>query len=263
MLGGCTNSVYLLQTLKNNFVLKTNSATKFPGIFDSERLGLLELSKSEVISIAKPIKSGVFKNLAYLVLQHIKKGKSTQIFWEKLGTQLNSLHKQTNQKFGLDSSNYIGNLVQRNKQSESWPEFFATQRLEVQLKLARDKGYLKGFIGKFEQLYNKLDGLFPKEQPSLLHGDLWTGNVISDDKNMPWLIDPAAYYGHREMDIGMTMLFDGFNKRFYETYNASNPLESDWIKRVPITQLYPLLIHLNLFGASYLSPIKKVIKTFT
>ena len=125
-----------------------------------------------------------------------------------------------------------------------------------------EQGYLIGTSSKFEQLYNKLDGIFPKEQASLLHGDLWSGNFISGEDDTPWLIDPAVYYGHREMDIGMTLLFGGFDQLFYEAYNSSNPLESDWKTRVPLTQLYPLLVHVNLFGESYINQVKSVLNKF-
>ncbi len=128
--------------------------------------------------------------------------------------------------------------------------------------MAIDKGYLKGFTSKFENLYSKLENLFPVESPSLIHGDLWSGNFIASDNYTPYLIDPAVYYGHREMDIGMSMLFGSFDKQFYEYYNAENPLENRWQERVPLTHLYPFLVHVNLFGEGYVGSVKSVLDKF-
>jgi len=262
LIKGKINTIYLIKTLKNNFVLKVNSASKLPGMFEAEKIGLNELSINKNIHVVQPLKTGSFYDSSFLILPHIEERKLTRQFWYKFGNQLNSLHQETNDKFGFTSNNYIGNIPQNNEPLDSWAEFYAIQRLDRQLKLAMEQGYLIGTSSKFEQLYNKLDGIFPKEQASLLHGDLWSGNFICGEDDTPWLIDPAVYYGHREMDIGMTLLFGGLDQLFYESYNSSNPLESDWKTRVPLAQLYPLLVHVNLFGESYINQVKSVLNKF-
>jgi fructosamine-3-kinase len=112
-----------------------------------------------------------------------------------------------------------------------------------------------------ELLCGKLNQLFPREHPSLLHGDLWSGNFMCSAKG-PAIFDPAVYCGHREMDLGMTKLFGGFDNEFYEAYNHTYPLEKDWQKRVPLAQLYPLLVHAILFGGGYASNAANIIRSF-
>ena len=110
---------------------------------------------------------------------------------------------------------------------------------------------------------NNLKTIFPSEPPSLLHGDLWAGNYMIISSGYAAIFDPAVYCGHREMDIGMTKLFGGFDQRFYDAYNETYPLEKQWQKRLPITQLYPLLVHAVLFGGHYISNVKDIVKQFT
>jgi fructosamine-3-kinase len=165
--------------------------------------------------------------------------------------------------FGLDSDNYIASLHQKNHQTDNWADFFIEQRLEPMLGMAYfDKLIPLDFLKKFQTIYTKMNSLFPKEKPALLHGDLWSGNVICDQNGKPCLIDPAIYYGHREMDLAFSRLFGGFDSRFYEAYESILPLEPDFESRIGIYNLYPLLVHLNLFGTAYLPGIEKIIKRF-
>jgi fructosamine-3-kinase len=115
------------------------------------------------------------------------------------------------------------------------------------------------FLKKFQRIYPVLENFFPKEKPALLHGDLWSGNIMRGKNGMPVLIDPAVYYGHREMDLAFSRLFGGFESLFYESYETVFPLEPGFEERVPVYNLYPLLVHLLLFGKSYLSGIEKTV----
>ena len=125
------------------------------------------------------------------------------------------------------------------------------------VKLAADNKSLNQKDQKnFEQLYKNLPGLFNEEKPSLIHGDLWSGNYLIDENEQPYLIDPAVSYGHREFDMAMTTLFGGFFDEFYAAYDADFPLEKNWRQRVDLWNLYPLLLHLNLFGAAYLGQVR-------
>jgi fructosamine-3-kinase len=129
--------------------------------------------------------------------------------------------------------------------------------------MARDKGSMgRDTVQAFERFYNRLDEIFPVERPSLVHGDLWGGNYMSSETGEPVLIDPAVYYGHREMDIGMSRLFGGFAARFYDIYNGVFPLEPGWEERMDYCNIYPLMVHVNLFGGGYLQSVIRILKGF-
>ena len=115
---------------------------------------------------------------------------------------------------------------------------------------------------RFERLFHQLDTLFPTEPPALLHGDLWSGNFLCDEKSRPVLIDPAVYYGHREMDLAMTKLFGGFDAELYKAYHAEWPLEQGWEERLELYNLYPLLVHVNLFGGAYVQQVETILKRY-
>ena len=180
-----------------------------------------------------------------------------------MGARLAALHRCSKDFFGLDHNNYIGSLRQFNHQQTSWVNFFIEQRLNVQLKLAIDSGMMDSkWLNEFESLYAKLPAMLPEEKPSLLHGDLWGGNLITDEKGEPCLIDPAVYFGSREADLAMTKLFGGFDDEFYTSYQHTFPLQPGYDKRFDIYNLYPLLVHVNLFGGSYKSAVANILKAF-
>ena len=142
-------------------------------------------------------------------------------------------------------------------------EFFIEGRLEKQIALAKNSGAIdSATVQQFNRLYNKLPEIIPEEKPSLIHGDLWNGNFMTGADGKAWLIDPAVYYGHREMDLAMTKLFGGFSTDFYESYNETFPLQKGFNNRVDIHNLYPLLVHVNLFGGGYLHEVKNILSRF-
>lgn len=131
------------------------------------------------------------------------------------------------------------------------------------IKLASDKQIISSsLIFKFYKFFKYIDEIFPVEKPSLLHGDLWNGNYMLAESGIPCLFDPAVYYGHREMDIGMTFLFGGFDSIFYDTYNEVYPMKEKWSERLEYYNLYPLMVHVNLFGTSYISHVEGILKKF-
>ena len=260
--GGDINNLYLLKTTTLPLVVKSNSLEAYPDMFKYEKKGLEKLKQTKSIEIVDTIDQINSNETSFLILNYIKTEPETNQLWENFGIQLNKLHQTKSNSFGLDTPNYIGSIPQVNKWCATWSEFYVTQRLELQLKTAVEKGHLKGMVKQFEKLYHQLDELFPEEPASLIHGDLWRGNFISGENSTPWLIDPAIYFGHREMDIGMTLLFGGFDINFYRAYNSENPLEKDWEDRVPLTQLYPLLVHVNLFGGQYEASVKSILNRF-
>jgi fructosamine-3-kinase len=198
-----------------------------------------------------------------LILEFVESKSKTDCYWKNLGDGLADLHKKTNTKFGLDHSNYIGSLPQYNDWSTSWIDFFIDMRLSVQLKLAVDNNqFPREIIGAFERLYKLLPSLLPVEKPSLIHGDLWSGNVI-DHLDEPCLIDPAVHYGNRESEIAFTQLFGGFDESFYRSYNESFKLQDGFQRRVDIYNLYPLLVHVNLFGGGYARQVRGILGRYT
>jgi len=261
--GGCINQGGRLRTTSGDFFLKWNAAKNFPSMFEAEAKGLQLLRDATVIDTPEVIGFGEEGISQFLILAFIEQEPPSNQYWKNLGRQLALLHQVTGDSFGLDHDNYIGSLKQLNQRNSSWVNFFIEQRLNTQLKLAADAGLMDGaWIKNFELLYSKLPSLLPEEKPSLLHGDLWSGNLISNEKGEPCLIDPALYYGSRETDLAMTRLFGGFSNAFYVAYEETFPLLSGYAKRVDLYNLYPLLVHLNLFGGGYLKSIIAILKSF-
>jgi fructosamine-3-kinase len=262
--GGCINNGGVLTTNSGEYFLKWNDANRYPSMFETEAKGLRLLSSTSAIRVPKPIEYSVAGSYQYILMEFIDTKGRRKDFWTVLGERLAELHKNSGSHFGLDHDNYIGSLNQYNNRSDDWVAFFINQRLRMQLKLASQNGLAdKSLVNSFEVLFKRLDDLLVTEKPSLLHGDLWSGNLIVDDKGEPCLIDPAVYYGHREMEIAFTTLFGGFDESFYDSYNVVFPLEKEFKMRFDIYNLYPLLVHLNLFGRAYLSGIKKIVSRYS
>ncbi len=263
--GGSINDCYRISSSKSGvtFFVKLNSASEFPGMFQAEAKGLEMIRTHSTFEIPEVITVEKEGNTAFLIIDWLEAGSRDKDFWQLFAVNLANMHRQSAQEFGLDHHNYIGSLIQRNTQLSSWAEFYITMRLEPQLRMAADKGLADiTLIKSFDRLFGRLHDLFPVEQPSLLHGDLWSGNFMCTDSGDATIFDPAVYYGHREMDIAMSKLFGGFDREFYEHYQRTFPMENDWEQRIPLGQLYPLLVHVNLFGASYLAQLKSCLRPF-
>jgi fructosamine-3-kinase len=259
---GNHNQGIRLETNEGIFFLKLNFDHE-RNILAKESEGLQKLQKSTFLKIPETFGHGRIEDYNYLLSEFIPTSRQQLDYWEDLGLGLAHLHLNHAREFGLESDNYIASLPQKNHQSESWLDFFIEQRLEPMLGSAYfDRLIPLDFLKKFQAIYPRLDSLFPKEKPSLLHGDLWSGNVICDHQGKPCLIDPAIYYGHREMDLAFSRLFGGFDSRFYEAYESVTPLEPGFESRIGVYNLYPLLVHLNLFGSAYLPGIEKIVKRF-
>jgi len=259
--GGSINQVYLCQTKQRDVVLKINEREHFPHMFKCEATGLKLLNSSN-FRIPEVVAHGDFEDWSYIIIEYIdSQGKA--INQREFGQRLAELHLQTDSKFGLDIDNYIGSLAQANNQEDTWATFYADRRLNPLIKLAYDQNLLEiRMLKSFEKLCNELHNLIPIEVPALLHGDLWQGNLISDEHSSPVLIDPAVYYGHREIDLAMLQLFGSISSAALDSYNHEFPLQKGWEKRIEIHQLYPLLVHLILFGESYLGGIKRTVQKY-
>ena len=171
-------------------------------------------------------------------MEYVEPARRCTVFWENFGQSLAEMHRNSQAQFGLDHSNYMGSLPQDNSFTDDWATFFIERRLEPQLKLAIDCGLLNTKHRKaFERLYKKLPGIFPKEKPALIHGDLWSGNFVTGNDGYACILDPAVYYGHREAELAMTKLFGGFDSSFYHAYANASPPEPGFEKRVGIYNL--------------------------
>ena len=261
--GGDINEVFRATGDHHDFVIKFNSSERFPAMFEKEAEGLHYLAATETIATPEIDQAGELLDKQYLIMSYVEGGFRSVEFWRNFGHHLAALHKSRSGFFGLESSNYIGSLKQVNAPTKSWEEFLITQRFQPMIKMATDAAIIgNNEVRLFEKFMDHIDELWPDEPPALIHGDLWSGNFIPAANNHPVLIDPAVYYGHREMDIGMMHLFGGFDPSLFNAYNETYPLEPGWQDRIPYNQLYPLLVHVNLFGRSYWSSIKEIISPF-
>lgn len=257
--GGDINRAFRLFTKSDSFFVKLNNAAFEPDMFSAESKGLQTLG----VSTPGVLDFGVFGHDSFLIMEWIERAENSKKGQENLGRLLAGIHRKNTKNFGLPYNNFIGSLKQFNTTDTNWTQFYSRQRLEKQLDLASQKHLIDTTIRQqFEKLYLKLDTLYEPEKPALLHGDLWSGNYIISKDSQPFLIDPAIYYGHREMDIAMSKLFGGFEPAFYNAYHENFPLAPGWERRLSLWQLYPLLVHLNLFGKSYLPGIQANLKNW-
>ena len=258
--GGDINDVFLMETNNGRLVAKVNIASAFPGMFEAEKEGLDALRNTKIIKIPEVFSVGSNNDITYLLLEYIPQKTESENFWEDFGKKIALLHQHTNRKFGFNNSNYIGSLPQSNEWCTSAYEFYITQRLEPQFKMASENGYSFKNLSPF---YKKLEEIIPEESASLIHGDLWNGNYTIDNHGQACLIDPSVSYFHREMDIAMMHLFGGYSQVLFNIYNEIFPLQGEWKSRLDIWQLYYLLVHLNLFGSSYYGSVEKILKIYT
>jgi fructosamine-3-kinase len=183
--------------------------------------------------------------------------------WEELGRGLAELHASTSESFGLPEDNFIGRLPQQNSSCKGWVEFFLNRRLEPQVRMARERGmWSPSWTPLYMSLQSRLPQLIPDSPPaSLVHGDLWGGNAMATTAG-PAIIDPAVYYGHREVDLAMSELFGGFSSRFYSAYKEANRLDSRYDERRDLYNLYHLLNHLNHFGGGYAGSVERSLRRY-
>ncbi len=261
--GGSINQAFKIHTSQGDFFLKFNQASKYPAMFEKEAKGLELLKENSSLKVPEVITHGNSNDYTWLIMEYIASRDKSENFWQDFGYKLAEMHKVSNSFYGLDHDNYMGSLHQSNIEHDEWVDFFIEERLERQVALAfNNKEIDRTVISSFENLYRSLTEIFPPEAPALLHGDLWNGNYITDENGNAALIDPAVYFGHREIDIAMSMLFGGFDEAFYDAYCEVFPMEHDWRNRMDIYNLYPLMVHVNLFGRSYLGSVKRILKKF-
>jgi fructosamine-3-kinase len=225
-------------------------------MFSAEAHGLKLLAATKTLKVPEVICQAEAGDgvPAFLVLEWLPTGASkyqTET-GEQLGEGLAALHRHSAEAHGLDQDNFIGQLPQPNTPQKSWVAFYRDHRIGFQQEIARRQGYLPAERERLlDRLMEKLPELLPDAAPSLLHGDLWGGNYAVLEGGKPVIYDPAVYYGHREVEIAFTELFGGFAPSFYGAYNATFLIEPEYEERRALYQLYPLMVHLNLFGDHY------------
>lgn len=261
--GGDINETFSLHTKHGSFVVKVNLWARFPEMFQKEKNGLEALRRYSEFRIPKVIAVHEEKGYQFLFLEKIEQGNPKTDFWDVFGKKLATMHLHSHEKFGWETDNFMGNRVQKNQWANNWEDFYRDFRIMPFVKMLRDQ---HRFDTKDVQLAEKLcvriSDYFPEEPPAFVHGDLWSGNFMTDETGNPVLIDPAVSFSHREMDLALTKLFGGFSEAFYQAYQRTYPLSSGWEGRLPVAQLYPLLFHAVAFGGTYVTRCRDILKRF-
>jgi fructosamine-3-kinase len=265
--GGDINAAYAvdLEDARTVFV-KTNGEAK-ADMFPCEARGLAWLKEAEAVRLPEVIACSDThaEGPRYLVLEQIDStpGRAAD-FEERLGQQLARLHASGAPTFGLADANYIGTLPQPNDPCDTWVDFYVRRRLEPLVQSAVDDYQAPvEWIDMFKRLFHRMERLAgPPEPPARLHGDLWSGNVLSDEHGHPVLIDPAVYGGHREIDLAMLRLFGGVGARMFAAYREAFPLAPGFQERQRLYQLYPLLVHTRLFGGGYVRAVEEAVRAY-
>lgn len=263
--GGCINHALLLKCNTGDFFLKWNSSCD-SDMFVKEAAGLREMfsAHNEFLIIPNVIWAKEVDELpGLLLMEYLQPTANTFGFDEKLGRGLAILHQHFAEGFGFHHDNYCGATVQNNQWNTSWIDFFGQQRiLHLVHLIAETRGLTTSEIQIFEKLVAKLPSILSDDaKPSLIHGDLWSGNFMYTTKG-PALIDPATYYADREMELSIMTMFGGFSPRVWDAYQEMNPLSSGWKERNRLYQLYHVLNHYFLFGGSYLSQANYTVRQF-
>jgi fructosamine-3-kinase len=259
--GGSIHRAWQLSDGVHQYFVKTNALAS-AAMFAAEAQGLQAMSAEAVIRTPLFIAAGQSREHAFLVLEYLTLAKLDAQGGAALGQAVAKLHRVRGGAFGWNEDNFIGSTPQQNTPHPSWPHFFGERRLRPQLRLALRNGMDKTLAAKGEAVIERIGGLFIDYQPppSLLHGDLWSGNAAQTADGTPVIYDPACYHGDREADIAMAELFGGFPASFYAAYRSAWPLDPGYEARKPLYNLYHILNHFNLFGGAYLGQAQRMIE---
>ncbi|BAU09545.1 hypothetical protein LEP3755_00160 [Leptolyngbya sp. NIES-3755] len=256
--GGCINQGYRISDGTLTFFVKLNRADQL-AMFEAEVIGLQHMREAEAIRIPKPICTGISESSAYIVLEWLDLGRGSSQAWADMGRNLARMHRyQKSTAFGWERNNTIGSTPQINSWTSNWTDFFTQHRIGYQLELgARNGGRFRNGARLLDRIPELLANHEPK--PSIVHGDLWSGNAAVMQSGEPVIFDPATYWGDREVDLAMTELFGGFPAEFYRGYEEIYPTDSGYKTRKTLYNLYHILNHFNLFGGSYESQANRMI----
>lgn len=264
--GGCISQAARVRTANGYAFVKWGSG-QVADTFEAEAKSLRtlagadsELHIPEVLGAA----SAEEERPGFLLTEWIETGQKSGPFWAELGRDLAALHRSEGPEYGFEVDNFIGRLPQSNRSRGRWPEFFAEERLKPQIGMAKEKDRWDARWDRYaDRLLGRMDGWLPEEPvPSVLHGDLWSGNVMADAQGKGVLIDPAVYWGDREADLAFTELFGGFEPAFYRAYREAWPTEPGYEQRRDVYNLYHLINHLNHFGAGYADSVESLLRRY-
>jgi len=252
--GGDIADSYRVDLASGNRVFAKVYSGGLSGIGEAEAKGLEWLREVDALRVPEVFAHG----LDWLALEWIEPARSLPDFADRLGSGLAGIHKKSRDAFGFDADNWIGSLPQTNTERTTWDSFYAECRLRPLQARAASAGILpRDVIRLLDEVIDAMPELVgPSEAPARLHGDLWSGNLMVDETGSPCLIDPAVYAGHREVDLAMMKLFGGFERRVFDAYQEAFPLSSGANERVDLYQVYPLLVHVCLFGGSYVERLE-------
>lgn len=254
--GGDINQAFRVTDGQTDYFLKLHPQME-ESFFAAEVEGLRALG--EVVRVPKVYQVGKFGEQAYLLMEWITPASGDP---KDLALELSKLHQKKAERFGYPQNNYMGVLPQINTQQTDWPTFYFENRLEVQIAIAKNRNRWhpdreKNYQRLKERVLTEWQG--ESFTPSLLHGDFWSGNTFFDLDGAPVFVDPAVSYGDREVDLAMAQLFGGFRQEFFAAYQEFLPLKQGWQERLPIYQLYYLIVHLNIFGESYGDAVDRIL----
>lgn len=269
--GGDINEAYSLTIRDGHRIFMKTNGEKDASFFAAEAAGLCAIARTGAVGTPQILGFGADAGRigrSFLLLEFVSAKRKVSDYWERLGRELAAMHRADTKslvpdgKFGFDNDNYIGMRQQINTPHESWIVFFRDCRLKPQFHAAA-RCFDAADIRRITRLMDHLENFLAEpDYPSLLHGDLWAGNVMTGNDGKAWLIDPAVYVGHSEADIAMTELFGGFPAAFYDAYREAGILPSDYRERRDLYNLYHLLNHLNMFGGGYLSSVKRIVERY-
>ena len=272
--GGDINDAYRVNLSTDEKVFVKTNSVKNAKFFLTESVGLYALGSTGKIGVPKTLGTGidVQKGFSFLLLEYIESAPRIKTYWETFGHELAELHRakcssfikclDDNVIYGFLEDNFIGATLQKNLPKAKWVDFYRECRLLPQIRMA--ERYLDSVMRKkLIYLLDHLDSyLREPELPSILHGDLWSGNVLCGNDGKAWILDPATYIGDFETDLAMTQLFGSFPSTFYAAYNEINPIDKGYLERRDLYHLYHLLNHLNLFGRMYLEGVVEILNKY-
>ncbi len=263
--GGCIHQAWRVSDGRRQYFVKTNAADAL-AMFEAEADGLAALDAAGAIRVPRKVSAGRTARQAFLVLEHLELRGLDNTSGARLGEQLAEMHRRTRMAadatYGWPRDNFIGATPQSNQTHRTWAGFFAAERLQPQLTLALRNGMNGPVRKQGERIVERLGAFFLdyRPLPSLLHGDLWSGNTARLPDGTPVIFDPAVHRGDREADLAMAELFGGFPASFYAAYRATWPLDAGFETRKTLYNLYHILNHYNLFGAGYLNQARRMIE---
>lgn len=256
--GGCIHRAHALDTDRGPFFVKFGDRPALP-MLEAEVQGLEALARAATLGVASPLATGMSGDHAFLLLHWLPTEPRSGAFWEDFGRGLAGIHRCSGPSFGWEHDNFIGRLPQPNGRHPAFAGLLAARLLAQATRAQQGPDWSPALQRQLERFCAGLADWIPVEPPSLVHGDLWQGNFICSHHGQAFLIDPAVHLGHREAELAFMHLFGGFDRRLFQAYDEAMPLQPGWQARIPRYNLYPLMVHLNLFGPSYLPDIQQIL----